>query len=241
MKIRTTAIVLAAGQGKRMKSDTAKQYLLLKDKPVLYYSLKAFQESLIDDIVLVTGANEMENVRQNIVETYGFTKVTAIVEGGKERYHSVFHGLQAVYCDRKQELVPHYCYIHDGARPFVTGDMIQRALTCVQQEDACVMGMPVKDTIKIADQNGYAQSTPNRNLVWKVQTPQVFKFSLIYDAYTKLMEQEEELLKQGQVITDDACVVELLTSKKVKLVEGSYENIKITTPDDLKIAETFLE
>ena len=153
MEARTAAIVLAAGRGSRMKSKIQKQYLLLKGKPVLYYSLKAFEESFIDEIILVTGEEEIEYCRKEIVEKYGFTKVSHIVTGGKERYHSVFCGLQALTdCD--------YVFIHDGARPFVTEQILERAYETVQKEHACVVGMPVKDTIKLADENGFAKETP---------------------------------------------------------------------------------
>ena len=237
-RITTVAIVLAAGQGKRMNSKTAKQYLALQDKPVLYYSLKAFQESRIDHIILVTGASDKEYVRQEIVEKYGFSKVSCIVAGGKERYHSVYNGLQA---SKQYTSGESYVFIHDGARPFVTETMIEEAFACVKTEDACVIGMPVKDTIKIADEAGYAVNTPKRSLVWMIQTPQVFSLSLITRAYEELIAKEKQLLQDGVQITDDACVVELLTNHKVKLVEGSYENIKITTPEDLKVAELFLQ
>ena len=232
MEKKCVAIVLAAGQGKRMHSDVPKQYLLIGEKPVLYYALKAFQDSFVDRIVLVTSENDMEYCRRNVVEKYNFHKVTDIVAGGKERYHSVYEGIKAAgECD--------YIFIHDGARPFVTEEILDRAYTCVTEYDACVIGMPVKDTIKIADENGFASSTPRRDLVWMVQTPQVFSSDLIRTAYSILIKKEDQLLEEGIRITDDAMVVETFTDVKVKLVEGSYENIKITTPEDLKIAESF--
>lgn len=240
-KIVTTAVVLAAGQGKRMNCRTAKQYLLIDGKPVLYYSLKAFQDSEVDEIILVAGRAEQDYVRTEIVDKFGFTKVRGIVEGGRERYHSVYSGLKAArVLNGKRDAGGHYCYIHDGARPFVTLDIIERSLECARREKACVVGVPVKDTIKISDENGYCAATPKRSLVWMIQTPQVFSFPLILEAYEQLMAREEELLGKGLQITDDACVVELLTNQKVKMVEGSYQNIKITTPEDLKIAEMFL-
>ncbi len=233
MKTKTAAVVLAAGRGSRMKSDVQKQYLLLKEKPVLYYSLKAFEDSFVDEIILVTGEKEMEYCRTEIVEKYGFSKVKAIVAGGKERYHSVFCGLQVIdECD--------YVFIHDGARPFITESILERAYESVQKEHACVVGMPVKDTIKLADENGYAATTPRRDLVWTVQTPQVFDFCLVKDAYAMFLEKEQALLAQGIKITDDAMVVETFTDTKIRFVEGSYENIKITTPEDLRIAESLL-
>ena len=144
--MKVTAIVLAAGSGKRMNSKVHKQYLLMNGKPVLYYSLKAFEESNVDKIVLVVGAGEIEYCKKEIVERYGFVKVCAIVEGGKERYHSVYEGLKAAG-------ETDYVLIHDGARPFLTQDIIERTITMVAQCKACVVGMPVKDTIKIVDKD----------------------------------------------------------------------------------------
>lgn len=233
-KGKTTAIVLAAGQGKRMNSAVQKQYLLIANKPVLYYSLKVFEESIIDDIVLVTGKAEIDFCKKEIVEKYGFSKVRCVTAGGKERYHSVARGLAAINweCD--------YVFIHDGARPFVDHNMIERAFRTVQESSACVVGMPVKDTIKLADKNGYVESTPDRSLVWQIQTPQVFEKNLIAEAYEKLVSEEEILNDANILITDDAMVVEYFMNTPIKLVEGSYKNIKITTPEDLKIAEIFM-
>lgn len=231
---KTTAIVLAAGSGKRMKSSIRKQYLMIEDKPLLYYSLKAFDNSFIDNIVLVTGKGEEQFCREEIIKKYDIRKVSAIVEGGKERYHSVAYGLRAVNweCD--------YVFIHDGARPFIDNEILKRALDDVVRTRACVVGMPVKDTVKISDRSGYVADTPARSLVWQIQTPQVFEKELISDAYEKLLFREEELLKDGVNITDDAMVVEFFTDVKVKLTEGSYRNIKITTPEDLDIAKIFI-
>lgn len=231
----TTAIVLAAGQGKRMKSATHKQYLIIKGRPVLYYSLKAFEDSFIDNIVLVTGKGEQDFCQKEIIQKYNFKKVTVITEGGKERYHSVAYGLRAIKwaCD--------YVFIHDGARPFIDNEILTRALNEVKLSGACVTGMPVKDTVKIADDNQYVASTPSRSLVWQIQTPQVFEKDLITDAYEKLLVNEERLIADGISITDDAMVVEYFSDKKIKLTEGSYKNIKITTPEDLKIAQIFLD
>ena len=234
MKKKTAAVVLAAGRGSRMNSKVHKQYLLLQEKPVLYYALKAFEESFIDEIVLVTGADELSYCKKEIVERYGFSKVSHIVPGGKERYHSVFCGLRALSdCD--------YVFIHDGARPFITAELLERAYEMVQKEHACVVGMPVKDTIKLADENGYAVDTPRRDLLWMVQTPQVFSFALVKGAYETFLRQERELLEKGIKITDDAMVVETFTNTKVRLVEGSYQNIKITTPEDLLIADALFQ
>lgn len=225
--MKNVAIILAAGQGKRMQSKIQKQYLLIHEYPVLYYTLQVFEKSpLISEIILVTGQEEIEYCKKEIVDQYGFTKVHKIVAGGKERYHSVFEGIKAIE-------QADYVYIHDGARPFVDDGILERANTAVQKYKACVVGMPVKDTIKIADPEGFAAVTPDRKTVWQIQTPQVFEYGLISTAYGKLMEK----IPEG--ITDDAMVVETMTKEKVKLVEGSYRNIKITTPEDLEIAKMF--
>ena len=227
-KQKYAAIVLAAGSGKRMNSKVHKQYLIIQDRPVLYYSLKAFEDSAVDEIVLVVGKGEEEFCRKEIVDKYGISKVKAIVEGGKERYHSVFEGL-------KQTSDADYVLIHDGARPFVNQDIIRRCMQEVQKYQACVVGMPVKDTIKIADEEGYAKQTPDRKNVWMIQTPQTFSYALIYEAYGEMLKREDT------AITDDAMVLERIKGKKSKLIEGSYRNIKITTPEDLLIANVYLQ
>ncbi|MCC2255050.1 2-C-methyl-D-erythritol 4-phosphate cytidylyltransferase [Ruminococcus sp. CLA-AA-H200] len=223
-----TAIVLAAGSGRRMGTKVHKQYLILKGKPVLYYSLKTFQDSgRIDEIILVTGSGEEEFCRREITEKFGITKVKKIIPGGAERYHSVWNGLK--------ETKPGYVFIHDGARPFVTDEMIQRAYDCVRENRACVAGMPSKDTVKIVDEAGTVVETPDRKRVWQVQTPQVFETELVKKAYSMLMEKDDIS------VTDDAMVVEQMLGLPVRLFEGSYQNIKITTPEDLDIADVFLK
>lgn len=218
------AIVLAGGQGKRMNSSVHKQYLLIHDRPVLYYTLHAFENSRADGIVLVCGSGEIDYCREKIVDRYGFKKVLKIVEGGAERYHSVYNGLKAI---EEASCV----LIHDGARPFVTEDIIDRNIECVKEYGACVTAMPSKDTIKIADECGFVADTPDRSRTWIVQTPQTFEFALIKKAYEKLLSEN----MMG--ITDDAMVVEQALGYPIKFVEGSYTNIKITTPEDLKIAQ----
>lgn len=213
-----------------MGASVQKQYIELEGKPVIYYTLKVFQESeVIDDIVLVVGKDQIPYVKEEIVDFYGFTKVTMIVEGGKERYDSVWEGLKAISEEDG------YVFIHDGARLFVNEDILCRGYETVERYRACVAGMPSKDTVKIVDQDAFAVETPERKYVWAVQTPQIFETGLIKEAYAKVM--------QGNYInvTDDAMVVELTMNIPVKLFEGSYENIKITTPEDLDIAKVFLK
>ena len=229
MSERNTAIVLAAGQGKRMHSKVQKQFLEIQGYPVLYYSLRCFQESpLIQDIILVTGEESISYCKEEIVQKYGFTKVSAVIPGGKERYDSVYAGL----CECKD---CEYVLIHDGARPFVTEEILKRGLQKVKETGACVIGMPSKDTVKLSDEEGYVKETPNRKCVWTIQTPQIFSYPLIRDGHDSIRQ------KDMSKITDDAMVVEQETGAKVALAEGSYQNIKITTPEDLDIAEAFLK
>lgn len=223
------AIVLAAGKGSRMQSAVPKQYLELCGKPVLYYSLAAFEESFIDEIILVAGKDDISYCKEQIVERYGFQKVTKIIAGGAERYLSVYQGLLAA-----EEA--DYVYIHDGARPFVDAAILSDAKACVEQYQACVAGMPVKDTIKIVDAEDFAKETPERKYVWQVQTPQVFSYALVREAYDMLMEDQD-----AYSVTDDAMVVETMLNYPVKLFQASYKNIKITTPEDLQIAELFVQ
>ena len=229
MSERNTAIVLAAGQGKRMHSKVQKQFLEIQGYPVLYYSLRCFQESpLIQDIILVTGEESISCCKEEIVQKYGFTKVSAVIPGGKERYDSVYAGL----CECRD---CEYVLIHDGARPFVTEEILKRGLQKVKETGACVIGMPSKDTVKLSDEEGYVKETPNRKCVWTIQTPQIFLYALIREAHDSIRQ------KDMSKITDDAMVVEQETGAKVALAEGSYQNIKITTPEDLDIAEAFLK
>lgn len=230
----TAAIVLAAGQGKRMQSAVAKQFLLLNNEPVVCHSLRAFEESDVETIILVTGADEIEYCREEIVRKYGFKKVSAIIAGGKERYHSVYEGLCALDGMLAEDGI---VLIHDGARPMITQEIIVRTIDAAEEHGACVAAMPVKDTIKVADANGFAAMTPDRSTLWQIQTPQTFHYGLVYGAYKKLL--SDESYQKG--ITDDAMVVESMCGDRVKLVEGSYENIKVTTPEDMFVAELFLK
>lgn len=226
------AIVLAAGRGKRMGRSVPKQFLEIDGKPILYYSLKQMEDSFVDEIILVTGESDVNYCQKEIVERFGFRKVSRVVAGGAERYHSVYNGLKAVgYCD--------FVFIHDGARPFLDCDILQRNLDMVEQYGACVTGMPVKDTIKISNAEGFVAETPSRDVLWQIQTPQTFRYNIVREAYERLLVALESGEVQGTV-TDDAMVVERFGDVSVKLVEGDYRNIKITTPEDLFLAEAFL-
>lgn len=230
--LKTSVIIVAAGKGKRMGKGYNKQYILLKDKPIIAYTVEVFENTgIIDEIILVVGKNEIDLVKEKIIHKYNFKKVTGIIEGGAERHDSVYNGLKATNTDCDIVL------IHDGARPFVTGSIIEKGIYTTKNAGACVVAVRVKDTIKIVNKNMEVDYTPNRNTLWAVQTPQIFKYELLLKAYEKLYGK----LRTGAVkITDDAILVEEL-GHKVKIIEGSYENIKITTPEDLILSEGILK
>ena len=224
---KVTAIILAAGKGNRMHSEVPKQFLELDGKPVLYYSLNAFEKSTVDDIILVTGKDDIAYCEKEIIHKYHFNKVRTVVEGGTERYWSVKNGLVAA---KGAE----YVLIHDAARPCVGKDIIERSIIEVMQNRSCTVGVPVKDTIKVVDSNNYGIDTPSRDTLWQIQTPQCFQYSEIIEAYEK-MEQAKDT-----DITDDTMIMERYLGVKTKVILGDYCNIKITTPEDLNIAEIFL-
>ena len=243
------AIVLAGGNGSRMNSDVAKQYMLIHGKEVIFYSLSTFQKNEhITDIVLVARNEDLEYCRNEIVNKYCFDKVRRVVSGGKERYASVYQGLLAVgdifRVDANSSDIGNnnVVLIHDGARPFVTNEMINSSIVCAGETGACTVGVPVKDTIKIVDENMNGVETPDRKFLYQIQTPQTFKYKLIMDAYEKMyLEQNVADICKKAIITDDTMLVEMYSGIKSKVILGSYENIKITTPEDINIAEIFSE
>ena len=170
----------------------------------------------------------------------GITKVSRIVAGGKERFHSVWNGLRETREDG-------YVFIHDSARPFVDEEMLSRLYEIVRLDKACVAGMPVKDTIKIVDPECKVRDTPDRGTLWMVQTPQVFETKLVKQAYKMLIQDQEKQARgesggsrrRGYTVTDDAGAVEIMLGHPVRMVKGSYKNIKITTPEDLEVGEVF--
>lgn len=228
IKATTAAIVLAAGKGSRMHMDIQKQYATILGKPVIAYTLDAFEASKVDDIILVVGEGEIPFAREQIVNRFGYTKVSQIVTGGKERYESVYKGL----CAAKDST---YVLIHDGARAFITPDLIAQCIRDVISYDACVMAVPVKDTIKIVDEKQYSVSTPDRKVMWQMQTPQCFRLLEIREAYRRMLESGDTTM------TDDAMVMEKYGSRRVKMTMGSYENIKLTTPGDFILGEAILK
>ncbi len=230
MKKSVSAIVLAAGTGSRMNSDVAKQYLMLGNKTILEHTLDVFQNSdVIEEIILVVGEADVMECGRMFFSDDRFTKVMQIIAGGKERYNSVQIGLQCI--DEEADLV----MIHDGARPLVDDPLLQRAYDSMKNTDAGIAVMPVKDTIKMIDTCGHVTATTDRVKTVMVQTPQIFTVDVIEEAFAK-WEETEDL-----DITDDAMMVERYTNTKVATFEGSYKNIKITTPEDLSLAKLYME
>ena len=230
------AILLAAGSGRRMGSDKKKQFMELGGVPVLCHSLKALDESFMDHIVLVTGREDEDYCRREILEKSGIKTPVTITEGGRERYHSVYNGI----CEASR-LGADHVFIHDGARPFVDEQILERCLSSVREHGACAAAVPVKDTIKRGSRDGFAVETLKRDELWSMQTPQVFDTLLIQKCYEKLIGSETDLKEKGIPITDDAFAVELFSDTPVFLTMGSYDNIKLTTPEDLILGERILE
>lgn len=224
---KVVALVAAAGQGKRMGAQRNKQFLAIGDRPVLVWTLGVFQACpSIDQIIVIASPGEEEYCRQEVIAKYKFNKVKQVVTGGLERQDSIFNGLQALSDG------PEIVVIHDGARPLITIDSINDSITQARNHGAAIVAVKVKDTIKLGDNQEMVDKTLNRSFLWQVQTPQTFKYALIMEAY-------QNALKNGLAGTDDASLVEAMGTP-VKLVSGSYENLKITTPEDLEIAEVIL-
>ncbi|HEY6008421.1 MAG TPA: 2-C-methyl-D-erythritol 4-phosphate cytidylyltransferase [Geobacteraceae bacterium] len=226
--MRVIALIPAAGMGKRMGAEINKQYLLLKGKPILAHTLGVFERApFVDDIFVITPEQEIAFCREQVVERYGFTKVRAVVAGGAERQHSVMNGLRAATGAADDDVV----LIHDGVRPFVPERVLARAVETAAAGDGALVAVPAKDTIKVVEE-GVIRGTPARENLWLAQTPQAFRYGIIRAAH-------EAAAAEGFLGTDDATLVERL-GREVRVVMGDYRNIKITTPEDMLLAEVFL-
>ncbi|MCX5715719.1 MAG: 2-C-methyl-D-erythritol 4-phosphate cytidylyltransferase [Candidatus Omnitrophica bacterium] len=231
--MKTEAIVASAGQGKRLRSGIRKPYLKIKNIPILAFTLKALAASKeINSLIVVVDGRDIGKCR-TLVKKYGIKKVKAVIKGGGRRPVSVRNGLKALDTDTDIVL------IHDGVRPFIDTDVIDASIRVAKRFGACIVGVPVKATIKtvascqlpVASKRFVVEKTLDRKKLWEIQTPQVFKKALILAAYKKFGNIEA---------TDDAMLVEKM-GKKVQIITGSYKNIKITTPEDLVIARALLE
>ena len=223
----STAVIVAAGKGRRMGTEISKQFLPLCGKEILAHTVEKFEQAAcIRDIILLTGGDALQDVRQ-MAQEYGWKKIISVTEGGKERQDSVFLGLQQVPQDTEIVL------IHDGVRPFVTEEILERSIAAAKETGGCVAGVPAKDTIKVCDAEGFAIATPDRSTLRQIQTPQTFRRKEILAAY-------EKAKADGFLGTDDASVAEH-SGFPVRVIMGSYSNIKITTKEDLLIGAAFLK
>lgn len=222
-----SAVIVAGGKGKRMGSALPKQFLKINGVEILALTIEKFEKcSIVDEILVVVSNDEIDYCRSNIIDRYNFTKVKKVVNGGKERFNSVYNGLKN--CSKETDIV----IIHDGVRPFVTQDMIKNSAECAKKYGACAAGVTIKDTIKLKDRENYIEKTINRDELIAIQTPQAFDYNLILKAYNNSIEK-------GIFSTDDTMLIEAL-HKKVRIIDGSYLNIKITTPEDLIFAESIV-
>ena len=220
-----SAIVLAGGRGKRMGSVQSKQYIDLNGKPILYYTLNHFiNNKNIDKVILVIPEDELEFCRNEVLDKYNL-KIDSIAFGGKERQDSVYNGLKKA--DGSDIVL-----IHDGARPFVSERIIEEGIKYARMYGAAAPGVMPKDTIKVKNQESFSLETPDRNNLVAVQTPQVFDYNIIFGCHKKVKEKHLD-------VTDDTMVVELF-GNDVYLYEGEYTNIKVTTPEDLILAERLI-
>lgn len=221
-----SVIIVAAGSGKRMNLDINKQYIKIDGKEVIAHTIEVFYNNEnIDEIIVCIKKEEESFFKTEILNKYNFENIK-IAYGGKERQDSIYNGLKKL--DSNSDIV----LIHDGARPFVSHAIINNVIEETKDKKAVVVGVPVKDTIKVVD-DGIVKDTPSREKLWSAQTPQTFEKDLIVRAY-------ENAYKNNFYGTDDSMLVEFL-GQEVKMVLGSYENIKITNPEDINVAKQILE
>jgi 2-C-methyl-D-erythritol 4-phosphate cytidylyltransferase len=225
--MRTVAIVPAAGTGNRMGGERSKQYLTLAGMPILVHTLKVFDECpLVDGLLVVVPSQDIEFVHDTVLEPWRLKKVAGVIAGGKERQDSVRAGVEAL--DRETDLV----IVHDAVRPFITIELISQCIRAAREEGAITVGVPAKDTVKEVAPDGRVLRTCDRSLMWLTQTPQAFRRNIIENAH-------RAAVRDGFRGTDDTSLVERL-GIAVRMIRGEYSNIKITTPDDLILAETML-
>lgn len=217
-------IIVCSGIGKRMNSNVPKQFIKVNDKPIVCYTIDKFENcNYIDEIIIVTNKEYIDYFKNSIINDYNYKKISAVIEGGKERLNSVYNGIN--YIEYNEDSI---VLIHDGVRPFIDEKDIINIIEETKMYNACILGVKVKDTVKIC-KDGFIQTTPNRENIWLAQTPQAFKYNIIKEAY-------EYAFNNNLFVTDDASVVENF-GFKVKIIEGNYSNIKITTKEDLKFFE----
>lgn len=221
-------VIPAAGQGKRMGLPYNKQFARIKDLPVVFRTILVFMRSeVVSSIIVICASGEEDLFSKEELNKFGITDEIIVVTGGAERQDSVYRGLLAVPADCN------YVMVHDGARPLVCDKIIKEAAEQVKLHKAIVVGVPVKDTVKLTDDRGFITETLPRERLWQIQTPQAFETKILRDAY-------EKAFSENFYGTDDASLVERL-GHSVKIIKGLYENFKITTPEDLVLAEAILQ
>lgn len=227
--MKVIVLIPAAGMGKRMAAGINKQYLLLNGIPIVAHTIMAFEQSpLVDEIYVISPEEEIPYCREHVVNAFNFKKVRTIVPGGSERQHSVLNGLRAIESPSDDDVV----LIHDGVRPFVSPEIIKKSIDAAQLGSGALVAVPAKDTIKMVI-DGFIRETPPRESLWQAQTPQSFRYGIIRAAH-------EKAAAEGYLGTDDASLIER-NGGLVRVVTGDYRNIKITTPEDLVLAEAFLK
>lgn len=221
------ALIAAAGRGTRMRGELEKQFMLLGDKPLLVHTVEHFQQcDAVDRVIISVALERVEYCRQEIVANYQLGKVAAVVPGGKVRQESVYRALQRV--SPATDLV----VTHDGVRPFLFGDVLVRAIGAARECGAAVVAVPESDTVKEVSREGVICGTMDRRRLWRVQTPQVFAYDVLHEAFARAS-------ADGYVATDEAELVER-TGHEVRVVPGSIWNIKITAAEDMALAEFLL-
>jgi len=226
--MKTVAIIPAAGTGKRMERGVSKQYLSLEGVPILVHTLRKFEEApAVDVVFLIVPAGDVDVIRRDMVDYHGLKKVRRVLPGGQERQDSVKAGIDAL--SEETEVV----VIHDGVRPFVTADLIAMSVEGARKFGAVSLGVPVKDTVKSVETGGWVVRTMERTKLWLTQTPQAFRREIIQEAYRRAF-------SEGFHATDDASLVERI-GIRVKMIPGTYENIKITTPVDLSVGAILMK
>jgi len=221
-------VIAAAGIGSRMGSKINKQYLNLNSRPILTYSLNVFEEyKAVDEIVIVAHTRDVEYCEKEVVKKYGYRKISRVIAGGEQRQDSVWAGLQCLEKDSD------YVAVHDGARPLFSSHLLEKLLEEAREWGAAIPGLAARDTMKMVDRDGFVTMTLDRSSVVTIQTPQIFSFDELYQAY-------ESAYEEGYMSTDDAALFEKYIGR-VKIVPGEYRNIKITTPEDLIVAASLID
>ncbi len=228
--MKVAAIIAAAGLGRRMQQDTPKTYLYLAGKPILIHTLEVFEKVReVHEVLVVVHPEDLEFCQEEILDPHPLKKVLRLVPGGKERQDSVYNALKVL---KKEAEELEVILVHDGVRPLVAPLQVGQVVAAARRYGAAILGIPCQDTLKRVNPKREVIDTVDRRELWQVQTPQAFRAALLWQAY-------QDAMSRGFYATDEAALVEAL-GKPVVVVPGSSLNLKITTPDDLKLAEALL-